>query len=118
MFIRASSNAIGLSFGSRVLRVSRYVGHELAVVLDGQPDVLGRTRLALWETVPPMSLHIAVLRFGFGRAPVLDVLYDTTDSEPNTRAFCHVAYHHLFGDLVAHLTKLGVMDLGVRVNAF
>ena len=118
MLIAVTGNRVGLSVGSRVLRLAQYVADEMALVLTGQPAVLGRTRLALWETVPPMSLHIAVVRFGFGGVPLLDVLYDTTDSEPNMRAFCHVAYNDVMATVTAHLAQLGVASLGVPVRAY
>jgi hypothetical protein len=118
MLIAATGKKVGLSVGSRVLRLAHYIGDELALVLAGQPTVLGRARLALSETVPPMSLHIAVVRFGFTGVPLLDVLYDTTDSEPNTRAFCHVAYHQAVVPLVARLGQLGLESVGVAVGAF
>jgi len=117
ILITATGNKVGLSVGSRILRVARYARDELAVVLAGQAAVLGRSRLALWETVPPMSLHIAVVRFGFGGVPLLDVLYDTTDSEPNVRAFCHIAYHPGIAGLAAHVAQLGLVSLGEPVQA-
>lgn len=118
MLIAGSGNAIGLSAGSRVLRLASYVGQELSEVLAGQPSALGKTRLALWETVSPMSLHLGVLRFGHSGIPLLDVLYDTTDSEPNLRAFCHVAYHRGIAALVDHVVQLTSVSFGVRVDAF
>lgn len=117
MLVTTTGGRVGLTASSRVARLSSYVGPELGRVLSARPDVLGRTRLALWETVPPMSLHLGVVRFGAG-APALDVLYDTTDSVPNMRAFCHVAYHPLMVALVEQLKQLGVADLGVAVAAF
>jgi hypothetical protein len=118
MLIATTGGAVGLSVGSRVLRLSHYVGSELALVLAGQPSVLSKTRLALWETVARMSLHLAVIRFGDQGVPLLDVLYDTTDSEPNMRAFCHVAYHQGIADVVDRLVQLAPVALGVRVHAF
>ncbi len=118
MLIAATGDTVGLSATSRVLRLAHYVTEELALVLRGQPDVLGRARLALWEKVSPMSLHVGIVRFGFGSVPLLDVLYDTTDSEPNLRAFCNIAYHQAMADLVDHLAQLTSIALGVRVDAF
>jgi hypothetical protein len=116
--IAATGDKLGLTLSARFTRLARYVQKSLGTVLAGKPETLGRTRLALWETVPPMSLHIGVVRFGRGPTPLLDVLFDTTDSEPNMRAFCHVAYDPAFPSLVAHLgTSIGV-DLGVAVTAF
>ena len=65
-----------------------------------------------------MSLHLGVVRLGVGALPLLDVLYDTTDSEPNMRAFCHVAYHSSGGELVRHLASLHLVDCGPLVEAY
>jgi hypothetical protein len=116
--IAATGGKLGLAVSSRLTRLPRYVREELGVVLRLNPAVLGRTRLALWETVPPMSLHIGVVRFAFGAQPLMDVLFDTTDSVPNLRAFCHVAYEPALLPLVAHICSLLPMDFGVAVAAF
>jgi hypothetical protein len=69
-------------------------------------------RCGVSERVPASTLFLG------GPTPLLDVLFDTTDSEPNMRAFCHVAYDPAFPSLVAHLgTSIGV-DLGVAITAF
>lgn len=109
---------LSLSASARFTRLARYVNRELETVLAGNPDALGRTRLALWEKVPPMSLHIGVVRLGRGPIPLLDVLYDTTDSEPNTRAFCHVSFHPGLPPLIERACSLLQMDLGTPVSAF
>jgi hypothetical protein len=118
LLITATGRRLGLTTSARFTRLPRYVQHELGCVLGANPSLLGRTRLALWENVPPMSLHIGVVRFGLGPRPLLDVLFDTTDSEPNMRAFCHVAYDPQVLKLVAHITSLVSADFGVAVPAF
>jgi hypothetical protein len=65
-----------------------------------------------------MSLHIGVVRFGFGAQPLMDVLFDTTDSAPNLRAFCHVTYEPALPPLVAHVSSILSVDFGVSVPAF
>lgn len=65
-----------------------------------------------------MSLHIGVVRFALGAQPLMDVLFDTTDSVPNLRAFCHVTYEPALLPLVAHICSLLPMDFGVAVAAF
>lgn len=114
----STGGKLGLTASARFTRLARYVQRELEAVLPANPTVLGRTRLALWEMVPPMSMHIGVVRFGIGPAPLLDVLFDTTDSEPNMRAFCHVAYNPALPPLIAHVCSLLQMDLGVSISAF
>jgi hypothetical protein len=119
MIVAATGGAMGLSCSSRMIRLASYVGSELGPSLAAKPEVLGAARLALWEKVPPMSLHLGVVRFGAGKVPLLDVLYDTTDSAPNMRAFCYVAYHPGMIATVDRLLTLGLIDdLGVPVKAF
>lgn len=115
--IAATGKTLGLAVSSRITRLPRYVREELAEL--GLPDdVLGRARLALWETVPPMSLHVGVVRFGFGAQPLVDILFDTTDSAPNLRAFCHVSYDPALPPLIAHVSSVVPLDFGVSVSAF
>lgn len=114
----ATGGKLALTVSARFTRLSQYVEAELETVLNRLPGTLGRTRLALWERVPPMSLHLGVLRFGMGAAPLLDVLFDTTDSEPNMRAFCHVAYHPDVVTLVASVCNAVGYDLGPSIAAF
>jgi len=119
MIVATTGNGLGLSCSSRMIRLAAYVGPELGRILADRPSVLGTTRLSLWESVPPMSLHLGVIRFGAGKVPLLDVLYDTTDSAPNMRAFCYVAYHP---EMVAAVERLVVLrlfdDQVVSVRAF
>src|SRR5262249_1809530 len=72
---------IGLTISTRFIKLHRYLGKELARTLAANKDLLARVRLALSEQIPPMSLHLGVVRIGWQAAPLLDVLYDTTDSD-------------------------------------
>lgn len=99
----AAGQRLGLSLGVRFMRLAKYIGEELEQVLRGRPAGLGTARLQLWEEVPPMSLHIGVIRIGSGPTPLVDVLVDTTDSDRNARAFCHVAYHPVVATLISRL---------------
>ncbi len=117
ILIAATGKSLGLSVSSRITRLPRYVQRELPKVGLAQ-EVLGRTRLALWESVPPMSLHLGVVRFGVGDQPLVDILFDTTDSAPNLRAFCHVVYHPQIASLISHVVAEAGVDFGVPVAAF
>jgi hypothetical protein len=118
MLTSTTGGKLGLTASARITRLARYVRGELEAVLSSNPTVLGKTRLALWESVPPMSLHLGVVRLGSGPKPLVDVLFDMTDSEPNMRAFCHVAYNSAMPALVAHACALAGIDLGVSIEAF
>ena len=107
-----------------MIRLADYAHKELGRILAANPAVLGRTRLALWESVPPMSLHLGVVRFGAENTPLLDVIYDTTDSAPNLRAFCYLAYDSEMFDAVdncersAFCRTSALVTLGVGIKAF
>jgi hypothetical protein len=118
MIVSATGGAIGITASSRIARLSQYAGTELERLLGAHSATLSRTRLALWETVSPMSLHLGVVRIGTWRAPLLDVLYDTTDSVPNMRAFCHIAYDANIAGVIDYLTNLGLLKPGTKIESF
>ncbi len=72
-----------LSLSTRFIKLTNYVHNELDHLLAGNPPVLSTLRLHLWEQVRPMSLHLGLVRIGTTKhsMPLLDVLYDTTDSK-------------------------------------
>ncbi len=83
----------GLIVSSRFIKLASYLGEELNERLCSNRSVLGRVRLALCEKVDPMSLHIGVIRISLDNAtPLLDILYDTTDSDRNHPVYCYVSY--------------------------
>lgn len=109
---------IPLSFSSRFMKLSDYVGSELANTLGSNQKLLGRVRLNLWEHVPPMSLHIGVLRIGlWNSTPIVDVLYDTTDSDRNHPVFAHIAYADFVCPIAKFLSAQGD-DFGECVVGF
>ncbi len=116
--IAATANTAPLSASSRIARLAVYLGAELERVLGDQPATLAATRMALVEDVPPMSLHVGLVRLGLGGVPLVDVLYDTTDSAANTRPFCHVVFHPAMGRLIEVAANLVGLDLGKRVDAY
>jgi len=108
---------IGLTVSTRFIKLHRYVGDELARLLAGSP-ALGRTRLALCERVAPMSLHLGVVRIGWEAAPLIDVLYDTTDSDKNLWPYANVQFHPLVGQIVDVLVARGQINVGQAVIAY
>lgn len=96
----------GVTFSSGFFRLSAYLREELPSRLSGAP--LAKTRLALANRVRPMSLHIGVARIAIGETPLFDVLFDTTDSEPATDAFAHIAFQAL--------PTLWLDGVGVRIS--
>ena len=73
--------------------LSDYLTTELSKLLGASPNILMRVRLGLVEKVRPMSLYLGVLRIGDENStPLMDILYDTTDSDRNHPVFAHIAY--------------------------
>lgn len=83
----------GLILSSRFIPWVDYVDGELGRTLADAPDALARARLALWEVVPPMSLHVGLVRASLGMKPLVDVLFDTSDNDRHLRPTAHLAFH-------------------------
>ena len=100
--------SIRLSLGVRFIKLKDYIHDELGRFFRGNPENLSRIRLYLWEEVRPMSLHLGLVRVGLAKSstPLLDVLYDTTDS--NLQVFAHIPYR----DSVSKMIKNFNLDFG------
>ena len=106
---------ISISSSTRFIKLSDYISSELGRVLEDKHDVLSKVRLALLEKVPPMSLHIGVVRFALSNStPIMDLLYDTTDTDRNCPVFAHVVYDKT----VAVNIMSQSVGYGVLVEAF
>lgn len=116
--IAITGRVLGLTASSRISQLSRYMNEELSLTLAKSPALLAKARLDLCELVPPMSRHIGIIRFGLMAHPLVDVLFDTTDSVTNTRAFCHVVYHQSAMSIIAALQARGRWNAGVAVQAY
>jgi len=81
----------GMSLSFRLLKAHEYLGEELPRLLGGDRQILARTRMRIVRDLPPLSLHVGVARVGLGPAPLLDILYDTTDRNIRPPALGHVA---------------------------
>ncbi len=110
---------LALSVSARFIKIADYLGDELEGRLGGSRKELAAVRLGLAEKVPPMSLHIGVVRIGLADATVLaDILYDTTDSDRNHPIFAHVAYHSLAATVIKALHLAGKANYGQCVTAY
>ncbi len=90
---RGVLESTGMIVGSRFIRLREYVEDVLAVTLrERPPEVLSQARLAIWEQVAPMSLHIGLVRVSLGTQPMMDILFDTSDSDRHLRPAAYVAY--------------------------
>ena len=83
---------IHMSLSTRFIKLTDYVHDELGRFFKEDPEFLSYLRLFLWEKVRPMSLHIGLVRIGNANPPIplLDVLYDTTDS--NLQLFTYIPF--------------------------
>ncbi|TGD72640.1 hypothetical protein E4634_14045 [Mangrovimicrobium sediminis] len=88
----ATSTTPQVSVATRIMKLSDYLSHELGRFFAGSGDLLGRVRLDIQEKVAPMSLHIGVVRIEIDGDLALDVLHDTTDCDPNRKAFAHLIF--------------------------
>ena len=94
---------IQLSLGTRFIKLTDYVHTELNRLLGSNSEHLSQIRLDLWEKVRPMSLHLGLVRIGLATSsvPLVDVLYDTTDS--NIQAFYYITFKKEFHDIIKDL---------------
>lgn len=61
--------------------------------------------MSLVEEVGPMSLYIGIVRLADGNGPVIDILYDTTDSDFNHPIFAAVAYDAVYAGYLGVINK-------------
>jgi hypothetical protein len=118
--LQAAHFGEGVSVAPRFVRLSRYLDEELRSVVAAKD--LARVKMALCEEVAPMSYHIAVARFGLPGVALMDVIFDTTDSELNCAPFAHVVFSPISDQLLDAVTQNDAAlrrDLvGVRVQGF
>ncbi len=109
-----------LVFSTRFIMLKDYLSLELSRQFRDEPQLLARVRMQLQEEVPPMSLHLAVLRIALPDASILlDVLFDTTDTDKNRSVFCHIIYDSGISQFLTILPlELRNKKLGVAVQGF
>ena len=116
---KSSKPSYGLTVSTRFIKLATYLGLELEERLKGNSKCLSKVRLALCEKVDPMSLHIGVVRIGLDDStPLVDILYDTTDSDIHHPIFCHVAYSNQIPFVISLLESIGQGPFKECVEAF
>ncbi len=115
-----TSAPLGITFSARFVKLSSYIGDIMRQTLPHRKGLLGRVRLDLCERVPPMSLHVGLIRIGLhGGPPLVDILYDTSDSDRNHPVFAHVVYNDYIGGVIGSLQNAGKAELfGVYIKAY
>ena len=91
-----------LSLSTRFIKLTDYIHGELGRLLKSNKSSLSKHRLYLWEKVRPMSAHIGLVRIGLARSsiPLLDVLYDTTDS--NLQMFTYIPFNEAIDKIIKY----------------
>jgi len=109
-----------LAFSSRFLMLKEYLKDELERQLFGQPELLSSVRMQLQENVAPMSLHLAILRIALPDSSIMvDVIFDTTDTDKNKSVFCHVVFDETLARIIEALPEnMRLAEFGAKVAAY
>ena len=107
-----------LSYSCRFMLLKTYLAAELAHQIPDKAR-LTSARLSLQERVPPLSLHIGILRLGIpgSSLPLLDIIYDTTETSQGT-PFCCVSYHAAASELFVTNPVWAENQLGMEIIAY
>lgn len=111
----------GLVCTFNLMTLTHYFRKTLKETLGTDRTLLAKTRLALHETVPPMSRYIGVVRISLPQAEselLVDILLDTTDSRVNNLAFAHVLYDEKLDEMLQPAGHEIREPLGYAVRAF
>jgi len=88
-------NALSLLHSTRFVQLTDYMSKDLETLLTNNQTLLGNVREKILQELPPMSFHVAVLRIASASPSgnvLIDLLYDTTDSDRNRPVFGHIVY--------------------------
>ena len=119
LMVKHGIRPLGLTVSTRFIKLSDYLGSELSNIIGMNPKLLSKVRLALCEKVQPMSLHLGVVRIGLDDSTqLLDVLYDTTDSDRNHPVFACVTYDRIISAVVQIIMQGKRGEFGVEIEAF
>jgi len=113
---RISAEVPNIVMGIKFQKVNEFAREELGRVCTG--NILSSVRLELWEKIPPLSLFIGIIRIADGQTPLLDIIYDTTDSEMSQPVFANIAYNPV-SDFIANkvLVPRGI-KIGRAIRAY
>jgi len=107
-----------LRVGVQYSIVAHFVGPMLRSRLRSQPKLMADVRLKLLENVRPMSLYVGVVRIADDKGALLDVLYDTTDSDINHPVFATICYDGIYAGYVDAWDKAVSGIFGIIVPAY
>ncbi len=90
-----------VSFGMQYFRITDFFSEELPNLLGKKKGRLSKIRRAIIDTVPPLSLHIGVIRIGIGEFRILDILCDTSQTDPIP--YATICYHSQFKKVITSI---------------
>jgi hypothetical protein len=111
----------GVLYSCRFMLIWDYLGRELGSMFQTKSSriLLGRVRMELTEKVVPMSKYIGVVRISLQDAtPVLDVLFDTSDSDLNHPVFAHLSFGTNVCRIMQGIDGFDQNRFGVQIKAF
>ena len=102
-----------LVLGVRFIKLTDYIHNELERLGLEDQENLGQLRVDLSEKAGPMSLHLGLIRVGspFSPLPLVDILYDTTDSY--LQAFAYIPFQKRMKETIQMVKKT---DLGICIS--
>lgn len=122
IYLKAGQPLPKLLFSTQFLDLRSYLGTELPRLFGASNPILAKIQLTLSEQIPPMSLHIGLLRIAMehsGNSLVMDVIYDTTDSDRNMPVFAHILYDSALFNVLSNAPPDTVKELfGDQVVGF
>lgn len=111
----------GLLYSCRFMLLRDYLSEELHKLFsaDEEAQLLGRVRMEVVERVVPMSKHVGVVRISLqDSTPLLDVLYDTSDSDLNHPVFAHLSFGVNVCRILEGVEGFRQDRFGVQIKAF
>ena len=115
----AGNLTVGLTMSARFVTLAQYLRRTIPETLTNSPSLISKVRIELCEKVPPMSLHLGLVRFAAEDSTLLvDVIYDTTDSDRNHPVFAHILYQPIAKNWMTRISTQTGYDFGVAVEAY
>lgn len=106
----------GLTLSTRFMVGAEYLESELP--LSGATNkTIASARIALASNRPPLCLHLGIGRVGWNGQRLFDLIYDTTDTDPNLRVLATVAYGPMIATMLEEMCDMGLVE-GKLVRCF
>jgi hypothetical protein len=110
LILRRVDPRLTVTVGARFISLRDYLGKELPRLIGSPSPSLARVRMSLAECSPALSLHLALVRLTLGRVPLMDIVFDTSDSDLNLDPRCTITF-------APGLSALSVLGWGTHIDA-